>query len=113
MSKPSIRFFTLGAAAALSLALAGCVVAPAPYGSYGYYGEPVSVAPPPPQVEYMPAAPAPGWLWIGGFWSWRANRHVWVGGHWEAPRPGYRWVPHQWQRQGQGWRERPGYWNRR
>lgn len=107
-SRPS-RSLVLGAAVALSLTLAGCVVAPAPY---GYYGEPVAVAPPPPQAEYAPPPPVVGWLWIGGYWSWRANRHVWIGGHWEAPRPGYRWVPHEWRREGPGWRERPGYWDR-
>lgn len=107
----SIRTVALGTAAALSLMLAGCVVAPA--APYGYYGEPVAVAPPPPQVEYVPAAPAPGWLWIGGYWNWRVNRHVWVDGHWEAPRPGYRWQPHEWRRDGNGWRERRGGWERR
>ena len=104
------RRILLGAAMAFALPLAGCVVAPAPY---GYYGEPVYSAPPPPQQEYAPPPPAVGWLWVGGYWTWRANRHVWIGGHWEAPRPGHRYVPHHWQRDGRGWRERPGYWDRR
>lgn len=94
----------------LAAPLAGCVVAPAPY---GYYGESVYSAPPPPQVEYAPPPPAVGWLWIGGYWTWRAGRHAWIGGHWEAPRPGHRYVPHEWQREGRGWRERPGRWDRR
>ncbi len=110
MKATSVRSLALASACAVSLTLAGCVVAPAPY---GYYGEPVGVAPPPPQVEYAPPAPVVGWIWLGGYWTWRANRHVWLGGHWEAPRPGHRYVPHEWQRDGRGWRERPGYWDRR
>lgn len=110
MSVRNVRLLTLGCTAALALVLGGCVVAPAPD---GYYGEPVYAAPPPPQVEYAPPPPVVGWLWIGGYWTWRAGRHVWIGGHWEAPRPGYHWQPHEWQRDGRGWRERPGRWERR
>ncbi len=109
MRTSTLRSLVLGAACALTLPLVGCVVAPAPY----YGGEVVTTAPPPPQVEYVGAPPVVGYLWIGGFWSWRAGRHVWIGGHWEAPRPGYHWAPHEWQRQGPGWYERPGHWERR
>jgi len=98
------------AAAILGCALTGCVVAPArPY----YVGEaPVAFAPPPPQVEYVGPPPVVGQIWIGGFWDWRAGRHVWIGGHWEAPRPGYRWVPHAWAHEGDGWHLHRGHWDR-
>jgi hypothetical protein len=116
---PSRRL--LGAALLAVAGLSGCVVAPVgtyrqPYGGpYGgpYEGDVVPVPPPPPQYEVIGVAPVPGWLWISGYWGWRANRHVWIGGRWEAPRPGYRWTPHQWQQQGRGWREAPGGWSRR
>jgi len=112
MAQASIRRLVLAAACTGTLLMAGCVVAPVgPY--YGYEGEVVQVAPPPPQTEYYGAPPVVGHIWIGGFWGWQANRHVWIGGHWEAPRPGYHWVPHAWVRQGPGWRQRPGYWERR
>ncbi len=93
-----------------SVALTGCVVAPAP----GYYAEgPVMVAPPPPQVEVVGVAPAPGMVWIGGYWNWVGGRHVWVGGRWEAPPPGYHaWVPHHWVAYRGGWRLAPGHWRR-
>jgi hypothetical protein len=108
---------------ALTATLGGCVVVPAHrgYGSYppgpGYSDgadDWVAVAPPPVQYEVVGVAPYPGWFWIGGYWTWRANRHAWVGGHWEAPRPGYRWAPHRWEpiSSGRGWREVPGRWNR-
>jgi hypothetical protein len=99
------------AASLLSVALQGCVVAPAqPY----YAGEPVYIAPPAPQVEYVGAPPAVGLVWIGGYWNWAGGRHAWVGGHWEAPpRPGHRWVPHQWARERNAWRLHRGHWEGR
>jgi hypothetical protein len=108
----------VAALVALAAALGGCVVVPARgYGAYPpapvYSGGPddvVAVAPPPVQYEVVGVAPYPGWFWLGGFWSWRANRHVWIGGHWEAPRPGYRWSPHRWEPIGRGWHEVPGRW---
>ncbi len=112
MAHRSVRRLVMVAACAGTLLTAGCVVAPVgPY--YGYEGEVVQVAPPPPQVEYYGPPPVVGQIWIGGFWGWRGGRHVWIGGHWEAPRPGYHWVPHAWLREGPGWRQRPGHWERR
>jgi hypothetical protein len=103
------------AALALAASLAGCVVVPAHRG----YGPPpgadydvVTVAPPAPQYEVVGVAPYPGWLWIGGYWSWSGSRHVWIGGRWQAPRPGYRWQPHRWEPVARGWREVPGRWSR-
>ena len=104
---------------AMAAALGGCVVAPAyprhgGYGSYGGYDDAYVTAPPPqPRYEVAGAAPYPGWVWIGGYWTWRANRHVWVDGRWHAPRPGHRWQPHRWEpiSGGRGWREQPGRWN--
>ena len=107
------------AALAMAAALGGCVVAPAyprygGYGSYSGYDDGHVTAPPPqPRYEVAGVAPYPGWFWIGGYWTWRANRHVWVDGRWHAPRPGYRWQPHRWEpiSGGRGWREPPGRWN--
>ena len=102
------------AAAAVALGgvlLAGCVAVPV-YGPGPRYGEPVPVAPPPPQAEVVGVAPYPGWIWISGYWGWQANRHVWIGGHWEAPRRGYRWNAPQWRQEGRAWRHAPGYWSR-
>jgi WXXGXW repeat (2 copies) len=107
--------------AAFAAALGGCVVVPAHRAYGGYRSEPVysgdrddyvAVAPPPVQYEVVGVAPHPGWFWIGGNWSWRANRYVWVGGRWQAPRHGYRWQPHRWEPMspGRGWRERHGGW---
>jgi hypothetical protein len=86
-----------------------CVVTPAP----GYYGGGVvTVAPPPPQVEVVGVAPAPGYVWFGGYWDWVGGRHVWHAGSWGPGRPGYHWVPHTWVRAGGGWRMSQGHWAR-
>lgn len=100
-------------ACALGAMLSACVVAP--YGPPGpvVYGPPVAVAPmapPPPQVEVIPAIPFAGAIWIGGYWGWSAGRHVWIQGRWERPRPGYRWEPHRWEPQGGQWHLRGGEW---
>jgi hypothetical protein len=108
------RLVTPTRAVALVLATAGlaaCVVQPVGY--HPYYeggGAYVTVAPPEPRVEVVGVAPAPGYLWIGGYWGWVGGRHEWVSGRWEAPRPGYRYVPHQWVREGGGWRLHEGRW---
>jgi hypothetical protein len=99
----------MAALALASVTLAGCVVAPAPR----YYGDAtVMVAPPPPQVEIVGVAPAPGYVWIGGYWNWVGGRHEWVGGRWEAGRPGYHWVPHRWMAYHGGYRLAQGHWAR-
>ncbi|HEY1724028.1 MAG TPA: YXWGXW repeat-containing protein [Steroidobacteraceae bacterium] len=89
--------------------LGGCVVTARPE----YVGDTVMVAPPAPQAEVIGVAPAPGYIWMGGYWGWEGGRHVWVGGHWAEGRAGYRWVPHRWVRSGGGWRLAAGHWQRR
>ncbi|MCZ2439049.1 MAG: hypothetical protein LC119_02595 [Burkholderiales bacterium] len=103
------------AAAALGLALTGCVIAPVGPGPGGYDDGPVvEVAPPPPRYEVRPLPPGPGYVWIGGYWTWQLGRHVWIGGRWAMPpSPGRAWVPGYWYRSGPGWRWRDGYWRRR
>jgi hypothetical protein len=96
---------------ALSVSLSACVVYPA----RGYYvaGPAIAIAPPAPIVETYGVAPAPGYVWIGGYWNWVGGRHVWVGGRWETPHPGYYWAPHQWVHRGDGWHLQQGHWARR
>ncbi|MEO6972740.1 MAG: hypothetical protein ABI135_04865 [Rhodoferax sp.] len=108
------------AAIVVSLCLSACVVAPLPgpqaMNPYPQYpGEPDVVAPvgpPQPYSEAITVAPAPGYLWIGGFWGWGGGRYAWNAGHWEAPRPGYRWAPRTWVRGPGGWHQRGGHWAR-
>lgn len=112
MTQPRSPVVHLLAISLLTIGLAGCVVAVDPPHRY-YVGEPVAVAPPPPQVEVYGTAPGPGFVWLGGFWRWEGGRHEWVRGHWERGRPGERWVPHRWVHERDGWHLSEGHWARR
>jgi WXXGXW repeat (2 copies) len=92
----------------LSVALSGCVVAPAPAPG----GVVVAAyAPPPVPFEVVGVAPAPGYFWIGGSWHWEGGRYAWHRGYWQAPRPGYHWVSHAWvQGPNGGWHQHAGHW---
>jgi hypothetical protein len=69
------------------------------------------VAPPPPEREVIVARPSPGYVWIGGYWSFRAGRHVWISGHWEEPpRTNVVWVEPRWERRGHHYVFIRGYW---
>ena len=132
-SNPNGRRAFFATAAALAAAgLSGCVVVPygrrhGPYaqqpagrdqGSQGGYddgdeGPVVNVAPPPLQVEVVPYAPGPAYVWIGGYWGWNLGRHIWIGGRWALPPGrGYAWSPGRWNRYGPGWRWQGGRWGR-
>lgn len=110
LRSPFTRRAALAAAAGAALLMSGCVVAPIgpAYGGEVVVGE----APPPERYEVVPAAPAVGYIWIGGYWNWVGARWAWVPGYWHAPRPGYRWVPHRWEPYGRGYRHGGGQWVR-
>jgi hypothetical protein len=106
--KKTILIKSVLIAASLPL-LAGCIVErqprrdvvvqqPAPAGEVVVNpGEP-----PPSQVEVVPMAPDPAFIWIGGNWEWR-DRWIWVGGRWgPRPHPGAVWVRGGWARHGHG-----------
>lgn len=78
---------------------APAVVVSAPLGASAEIA--VVMAPPPPRQEVVYAMPGPGYVWINGFWGWRAGRHVWIAGHYERPPHGRRaWVEPRWERRG-------------
>lgn len=111
MPRVASRIGRIAVILGLSLAAGGCVVAPA---RPAYYrGGWVATAPPPPRVEYYGTAPYPGYVWIGGYWSWGPRGYVWAPGHWAAPRRGYRWVPRHWVHGRRGWHLEGGRWDRR
>jgi hypothetical protein len=70
---------------------------PPPPVAESYYGEPAEVVvnqePPPPYAEVVGVAPAPGYIWVGGYWHWYGNRWVWYRGHYmRPPHAGAVWV---------------------
>jgi hypothetical protein len=71
----------------------------------------VTMEPPPPQVEVIPVAPGPSYVWISGVWIWGGSHYAWRPGYWSGVRVGYTWAPDHWVRHGGGWRFTGGYWH--
>jgi hypothetical protein len=72
----------------------------------------VDVAPPPLPVYDQPPIPAPGYLWVPGYWAWGDDSgYYWVPGTWVLPpEPELLWTPGYW-----GWSDgvyvfHDGYW---
>jgi hypothetical protein len=69
----------------------------------------VTIAPPAPRVERIPA-PRSGQIWIGGHWSWNSNDYVWRPGYWQAARPDHDYAPGRWVQANGGYRWVEGQW---
>ena len=72
----------------------------------------VDVEPPPLPVYDQPPIPAPGYLWVPGYWAWDDDTgYYWVPGTWVLPpEPELLWTPGYW-----GWSDgvyvfNDGYW---
>jgi hypothetical protein len=65
------------------------------------YSAIVSVAPPAPRYEVVPA-PREGWVWAPGHWQWRGDEYAWVEGHWMRERVGYEYREPRWVQRGNG-----------
>jgi hypothetical protein len=67
-------------------------------------------APPAPQAETPPPAPAAGMVWAAGYWMWDGAEWVWVSGAWRVAQQGTtRWEPPRWEvRVGGGFVLTPG-----
>ena len=50
-----------------------------------FVGVNIGAPPPPPAVAYVPAAPGPGYSWVGGYWYPVGPRYVWHAGYWARP----------------------------
>jgi hypothetical protein len=57
----------------------------------------ISIGPPAPLVERVPA-PRAGWVWAPGYWVSWGNRCICWRGYWMPARPGWRWHPGWWAR---------------
>jgi hypothetical protein len=71
----------------------------------------VRVAPPPPRTEVVPA-PRRGYVWVPGYWDYRAGRHFWVQGTWVRERHGYRYAEPRWHERDGRWVLERGHWSR-
>jgi WXXGXW repeat (2 copies) len=67
----------------------------------------INIAPPVLPIYEQPALPAPGYIWIPGYWAWGPDGYFWVPGTWELPPTvGLLWTPGYW-----GWRDGLYVWN--
>ena len=99
-----LRVIALLLSLALPVALPGLVMAQAVAIS-------VEIAPPPLPVYEQPPIPAPGYMWMPGYWAWGPAGYFWVPGTWVMPPAvGLLWTPGWW-----GWADghylwHAGYW---
>jgi hypothetical protein len=71
-----------------------------------FVGVSVNIAPPALPVYVQPPCPAPGYIWMPGYWAWD-DGYFWVPGTWVlAPAVGLLWTPGYW-----GWVEGAYVWN--
>jgi hypothetical protein len=56
----------------------------------------VATAPPPPEVEVVPATHDLHHEWIGGHYEWHGGHHVWLPGRYEERPAGLHWEGHRW-----------------
>jgi len=71
----------------------------------------VSFAPPVIPVYEEPPLPAPGYLFVPGYWAWDGTDYYWVPGTWvEPPINGLLWTPGYWSYQDGFYVWTDGYW---
>lgn len=69
-----------------------------------------TVPPPALRAEVILASPGPGFIWIRGYWGWRARGFYWVPGHWGRALRGRAWIDGRWEQRGRQWVWIKGHW---
>jgi hypothetical protein len=96
----------LGIAGAVALA-----VLPAVSSAAVFVGLSVNIAPPAIPLYVQPPLPAPGYLWVPGYWAWGPAGYYWVPGTWvEPPAVGLLWTPGYWGWANGAYLWHAGYW---
>ena len=95
------------------LALAALLFAGLPLAttSSGAVAVSVGIAPPVLPIYEQPFCPAPGYIWVPGYWAWGGFGYYWVPGAWILPpRVGFLWTPGYWGYRGGRYVFTDGYW---
>jgi hypothetical protein len=94
------------------LLVGSSIVGPASAGTEVAVGVVFAPGPPPAApVEVVGVRPAPGWVWIRGYYAWH-ERWVWRPGYWARVPVGYAtWVPGYWAHRPAGWVWVEGRWH--
>jgi hypothetical protein len=61
----------------------------------------ITVAPPAPRTEVVPA-PRAGWIWAPGHYEYNDGQYAWTEGHWMHERSGYEYREPRWVQRGDG-----------
>jgi hypothetical protein len=79
--------------------------------SFAQFGVSIAIAPPALPVYEQPMAPADGYLWTPGYWSYGNEGYFWVPGTWAMPpEVGLLWTPGYWGWGGGAFAWNSGYW---
>ena len=73
----------------------------------------INIEPPPLPVYEQPPIPAPGYLWVPGYWAWNEeiDDYYWVPGTWILPpEPALLWTPGYWAWNDGAYVFYDGYW---
>jgi hypothetical protein len=70
-------------------------------------------APPDPKAEAKTPCPAPGHIWVAGYWDYIDGHHVWRDGRWVQGKIGYEYIRARYEFDGKAWQFHIPHWHRR
>jgi WXXGXW repeat (2 copies) len=70
-------------------------------------------APPDPKAEVKTQCPAPGYIWVAGYWDYIDGHHVWRDGRWVQGKAGYEYVRARYEWDGKSWQFHVPHWHKR
>ncbi len=81
--------------------------------AFGQVSVYIGTPPPPLRYERRGPIPAPGFVWVEGYWSPYGHHYRWVAGRWERPPyEGAYWSHPHYDHYREGWQLHQGHWDR-
>jgi hypothetical protein len=109
-----MKRITTGLVLAAALALPATMLPASSASARVSVGISVGFGPPPLPYYRQPILPAPGYIWVPGYWAYGSYGYYWVPGAWVLPPAvGLLWTPGYWARGGGYYRWHGGYWGPR